>query len=236
MDNALVKLMRQVCPPLLFDALRQFKKKYRHFYSVADSGKNHPDSQDLDIYWNKDMAQILETWGEGNVWSEVQFFMVNCHGKVLDIACGTGKTIEICSNFPDIEMYGLEISDFLIGKAKDRGIPEERLNVGDATKTHYEDDFFNFSYSIGSLEHFTEDGIADVISECYRIVRKSSFHMVPVSKSSKNEGWIKPHQSYFNNSIEWWLEKFQKKYDKVFVLNSSWCDDISLGKWFVCKK
>lgn len=236
MNDAFVKLFKQLCPPVLFDALQQYKRKFQPHHSGADSLKSHPDGQDLDIYWHTEMAQILETWGEGNVWNEIQFFLVNCHGKVLDLACGTGKSMEVCSHFPHIELYGLDISDFLIGKAKDRGIPAQRLSVCDATKTPYENDFFNFSYSIGSLEHFTEAGIGAVISECHRIAQESSFHLVPVSKSSKNEGWITPYQSYFNNSIEWWLEKFQSNYNQVFVLNSSWCDDFSLGKWFVCKK
>jgi ubiquinone/menaquinone biosynthesis C-methylase UbiE len=236
MNDAIVKLIRQVCPPFLFEALKQYSQNFQQPRHGTDSRHAPLDGQDLDIYWNKDMAQLLETWGEGNVWQEIQFLLANCSGRVLDIACGTGKTIEVCSRFSDIDLYGLDISDFLIGKARDRGIPLPRLAVGDATKTPYENDFFDFAYTIGSLEHFTEKGIMDVIAECRRIVRKSSFHMVPVSKSSQNEGWIKPYQSYFNNSIDWWLEIFREKYKKIIILDSSWCDDISLGKWFVCKK
>ena len=44
-------------------------------------------------------------------------------------------------------------------KAVERGIPIEKLKVCDATELPYEDDYFNYSYSIGSLEHFTEDQI-----------------------------------------------------------------------------
>lgn len=59
--------------------------------------------------------------------------------------------------------------------------------------------------------------------------------MVPVSKKDQNEGWIKTYQTFHNNSTKWWLNKFSI-FDKVLVINSSWEDFISVGKWFVCIK
>ena len=177
-----------------------------------------------------------KTWGEGNVWHELKFLMAGLNGQVLDIACGTGKNIEDLLIFRDLDVYGCDISDYLIRKAADRGIPIDRLNVSDATKIGYENDFFNYSYSIGSLEHFTERGIIDVISEAFRITKYCSFHNVPVSKSGRDDGWIRTLQSYFNNSSEWWLNKFNSVYSNVIVLDSLWQDDYSCGKWFICMK
>lgn len=188
------------------------------------------------MYWDDDMAKLLETWGEGNVWNEIQFLMVNCEGKVLDIACGTGKTMEIVSKLPQLDVYGCDISDFLISKALERGIKSERLVVCDATKTNYPDNFFEYAYSIGSLEHFTEDGIVSFIKECYRITLKTSFHMIPVSRSGRDEGWMKTYQSFYNNSVTWWLNRYKTAYANVQVLESTWKDDISVGKWFICRK
>lgn len=192
-------------------------------------------NQDLDIYWDPEMAQILETWGNGNVWNEIQFLMANCNGKVLDVACGTGKTMSILSKFAQIDVYGFDISDLLISKALERGIAKDHLMVEDATKMTYEDKSFNYAYSIGSLEHFTEDGIGQFLSECQRVVCISSMHQIPVTRSGKNEGWIKTNQSYFNNSVQWWLEKFEGVFQDVHVLDSAWEDKRSVGKWFVCK-
>lgn len=197
-------------------------------------GANHGE-QDLSVYWDANMAEILETWGERNVWKEIQLLMVNCHGKVLDIACGTGKTMEIISKFP-LKVHGCDISDLLISKALARGIPQEDLTVCDATNMPYEDAAFNFAYSIGSLEHFTESGIVDFVKECHRVTSMTSYHMIPVSRSGLNEGWIKTYQSFHNNSVEWWLEKYKSAYETVYVLDSTWEDDISVGKWFVCVK
>jgi ubiquinone/menaquinone biosynthesis C-methylase UbiE len=178
---------------------------------------------------------VLETWGEGNAWKEIEMLMADRKGRVLDIACGTGKVMQLLSHFDHLDIHGCDISDLLINKAHERGIPSDHLRVCDATRTGYDDKFFDYAYSIGSLEHFTEDGIIEMLLECRRIVKLTVFHQIPVSRSGKNEGWIKPLQSYHNNSVDWWLEKFRSVFGNVEVIDSLWEDSISVGKWFVCK-
>lgn len=195
-----------------------------------------PDQQDLDVYWDPTMAALLETWGIGNAWNEIQLLLVNTRGTVLDIACGTGKVMTLLRPYPQLEVHGFDISDFLIQKAIDRGIPPEQLRVADATKTDYADDAFDYGYSIGSLEHFTDDGIRAFARETHRIIAKTSFHQIPTSRSGHDEGWIKMQQSYHNNSVDWWLARFHTAYAKVHVFDSAWTDKISVGKWFVCVK
>ncbi len=197
----------------------------------AESGQ-----QDLGVYWDPKMAELLETWGIGNAWNEIQLLLANVHGSVIDIACGTGKVMTLLDAYPSLEVHGFDISDFLIQKALDRGIPRERLKIADATKTDYADNAFDYGYSIGSLEHFTDDGIVKFAAEAYRITRYASFHQMPTSRSGRNEGWLKTLQSYHNNSVEWWVEKFRTAYPNVHVLDSAWNDKISVGKWFVCVK
>lgn len=236
-------IARQLCPPILWPITSKLKtrllslkdKTVQKLHADGHNNANH-NTQDLDLYWDPEMAKLLDSWGEGNVWNEIQFLMANLQGKVLDIACGTGRTMEILAKFPSLNLYGVDISDLLISKARERGIPREKLNISDATNTDYNDNFFDYSYSIGSLEHFTEDGISKFIAEALRITQKSSFHMLPVSISNKNEGWMKTLQSFHNNSTEWWIDKFEQSYSTVYVLDSQWSDDISLGKWFICIK
>lgn len=195
-----------------------------------------PLRQDLEIYWDPKMAQILETWGEGNVWHEILLLMANRRGKTLDIACGNGVVIQKLSLFPDLEVHGCDISDFLISKANKKGIPHEKLTVCDATRLPYPSKEFQFSYSIGSLEHFTEKGIDECFSETARVTQSASFHFMPVSRSGKNEGWMKTLQSFHNCSVEWWTSKLRRHFARVVDLPSLWCDEISLGRWFLCFK
>jgi ubiquinone/menaquinone biosynthesis C-methylase UbiE len=194
-------------------------------------GKEH-----LDLYWSEEMAKILETWGENNAWHEVDYLLAPCQGKVLDIACGTGRTITQLGRFPDLEAHGCDISDYLIQKAAEKGIPAERLVVCDAIKMPYSDASFDFTFSIGSLEHFRDENCEAFIREAARVTRVGSFHQIPTSRDDTEHGWISTLQSYYNNPVAWWLPKFEKSFRKVTVLRSLWEDPQSIGRWFLCYK
>lgn len=59
--------------------------------------------------------------------------------------------------------------------------------------------------------------------------------MIPTQFYNRNDGWIENEQTYWNNSVEWWMDKFLKHYKNVKVLDSTWVHEgVSLGKWFVC--
>lgn len=243
--NPLKRIVRNSIPRPLWLRMALLKKHLisgdwgngQQWANVAKGQRfTHDGKQDLDLYWDPEMAKILDTWGEGNAWNEVQMLFMNANGKVLDIACGTGKTMEILRKFSNIELYGCDISDFLLSKAEARGFKKDHLLVTDATNMSYSDDQFSYSYSIGSLEHFTIEGIDKFIAEAKRVTKCGSYHMIPVSRSNTNEGWMKTLQSFHNNSVDWWLDKFRAHYPTVYALDSKWDDEISLGKWIICNK
>jgi ubiquinone/menaquinone biosynthesis C-methylase UbiE len=224
-------MMRDLLPPLL---LRGAKKVHKRL-APKSLAAGHGSAQDLDLYWDQKMAAALEIWGEGNAWNEIQMLMMNASGTVLDIACGTGKVMAILGKNKALDVHGCDISDFLLAKATERGLPKERLTCCDATALPYPAKSFEYAYSIGSLEHFTEEGIHGFMQQCRKVVKTRSFHMIPVSRSQKNEGWITPWQSYFNNSTDWWMAKCKSTFNKVNVLDSAWQDEISRGKWLICE-
>ena len=237
MNESLKKLIRKIIPLPVRRAVSKARARlFPRAPGSYHSSNSNPDHQNLDVYWSEDMAKVLEEWGVDNAWNEIQLLMAACKGKVLDIACGTGKTIDILKGFTQVEIHGCDISDLLLQKAMDRGIPKERLKLCDATRTDYPDNYFDFSYSIGSLEHFTEEGIELFIKESLRITGTASFHMVPVSRNNIENGWITTVQSYFNNSEAWWYEKFRKDYRKVIAVPSKWEDYLSFGRWYLCFK
>lgn len=231
------KIIKSILPPILTEFIIFLKNSNSNngITYIKSDGAN-PTKQDLEMYWDPEYAKILEEWGRDTTWNEIQFILAPCNGKVLDVACGTGPTIKILNKFPNLDIYGFDISDLLIQKAIDKGIPKEKLSVADATKTSYQNNEFDYSYSIGSLEHFTEEGIDAFIEETARYTKIGSFHMIPISQSAKNEGWMKSKQSFFNNSEEWWTIKFKKHYPKVYPVASKWQDNISYGYWFLCFK
>lgn len=226
-------------PLVTSNILSLIRNKNKKGDTKIDSRKTvleNPEKQDLDLYWDPEYSKVLEEWGKDSTWIEIQLILSACKGKILDIACGTGITIKLLEKFSDLELYGFDISDLLIGKALEKNIPKDRLRVTDATKTNYLENEFDYSYSIGSLEHFTEVGIDEFIRESARYTTTGSFHMIPVSRNGENGGWIKNVQSYFNNSEDWWYPKFTKYYSRVYVIPSKWEDNISNGRWFICIK
>lgn len=241
----LKKSIRAVCPPILWTAAsrigRGLSQVGRHSANRDSAPRTcddviAPDRQELDVYWNTEFAETLETWGEEYVWKEIQFFMAGREGAVLDIACGTGAAMQRLEAFEGIEVTGCDISDLLIDKAKAKGIPESCLRVFDATDMPFEDGQFVCAYSIGSLEHFTEAKLCRCIEESRRVTTSVSFHMVPVNRSGVDEGWIRATQAFFNNSTGWWTTRFRRDFRRVSALPSGWEDERSVGRWFVCEK
>ena len=233
------KILLLIIPPILIKIAKKIIIRSNIYNNTKDGVYKPSDSskQELDIYWTDDMAYQLENWGKDHTWNEIECLLVNCKGKVLDIACGTGVNILAMNRFSNLDIHGFDISDFLIAKAIEKGLDSTKLRVCDATKTNYLDDEFAYSYSIGSLEHFTEEGIDLFLKECSRYTSNASFHMIPVSESNKDEGWLRSNQSFHNNSVEWWLEKYNKYFSKVYIINSGYKDPgLSFGKWFICYK
>jgi len=236
-NNQLREFAKDLTPPFIWKLARKARSIVRRSLTSAENRQeNGGKRQELDIYWDPKMAEVLETWGEGNAWHEIRLLLVRRHGKVLDIACGTGRVMTIVQKETGLDVHGCDISDFLISKAVHRGLKSEKLLVCDATNMPYEENLFEYAYSIGSLEHFTQEGIDQVFNACKRVVNNTSFHMIPVSRSGKDEGWITPYQAYFNNSVGWWTRKAEAVFQNVEVLDSLWEDDRSVGRWLVCSR
>lgn len=217
------------------------KERLLRAYGIPSASRKMPDTkrqdsskQYLDPYWDEGFAKMLETWGVKNAWHELDFLMTSRSGKVLDIACGTGKNIVDLRKFKNLDLYGCDISEFLIDKAIGRGIGADRLTVCNASEIPFADDEFDYSYSIGSLEHFDMASLDLAIKESQRITKVASFHQVPTSRNQLDNGWIKRSQSYWNNSVSFWLNRFKKHYGEVVCLPSLWEDTESVGHWFIC--
>ncbi len=225
---------KKILPPIIIDF-------YRDIYIKNLIRKNRSqvkeNEQDVDIYETDLTAEKLNEWGKDTTWNEIQMFFISKKGNILDVACGTGiNMLDVQKLSPDANVYGCDISQNLINICLKSGIDKNKLICSDAMKINYPENFFDYSYSIGSLEHFTEKGLNDIIGKLHFITKKYTVHMMPVSKKNENEGWIKTYQTFHNNNVAWWVNKFEQKFSKVEVIDSSWQDHISIGKWFICYK
>lgn len=228
------KILKNILPPFFIFLIT----KIYFFYLIKKNKlKINENYQDIHIYGKQEIIPELEQWGKNSTWNEIILLLNSKRGKILDIACGTGQNIlDLKIVNPEAEIYGCDISNMLIDVAIRKGIRTENLRCLDATKLDYQQNFFDYSFSIGSLEHFTESGIDSVLQKAFHVTKIASFHMVPVSNNNINHGWIKTYQTFHNNSTNWWVNKFKKKFTKVYAVKSSWKDFISNGMWFLCYK
>lgn len=84
-----IKISKNMCPPVLWTFIRRLLSRPKYF-------KSPPTNQDLEVYWNPKEAALQELWAEGTAWQEIQYFIANCKGKVLDIACGGARPLRYC--------------------------------------------------------------------------------------------------------------------------------------------
>jgi len=233
MDTRFKRFIKLFLPPILL----KLNQKIKSDNSLkAISLGDRPAKQDIDLYWDEQYANVLEEWGKGTVWIEIELIFATLKGKVLDIACGTGPTIEVLNKYADLELHGFDISDLLINRAIQKGIQKGRLKVADATKICYSQNEFDYSYSIGSIEHFTEEGIDLFLQNAAYYTKEYSFHMLPANKDGIDKGWEKTEQSYFNNSVDWWMKIFKRHFSDIRVVDSTWAALDQQGKWFICHK
>ena len=200
MNYKIKEIVRQLLPPIILSTRRKLLTNSKGIVAIS-LGKT-TDKQDLDLYWDENYADVLEEWGKGTVWNEVQLIFSSLEGSVLDIACGTGPTIEILNGNKNLEVHGFDISDLLIERAKKKGILSDRLKVADATWTTYDEDRFDYSFSIGSIEHFTEEGIDLFLKNAAFYTKKHGIRIHnPLSKHRKRHGFRSALIGYFATRI-----------------------------------
>ena len=171
---------------------RHFLQKFlRKAFPGRFRGKKEVPGHVDALYWDPAFADALANWGENHVWPEIKALLAGRQGRVLDIACGSGEALIGLQPLAGLELYGFDFSDFLINRAAEhvqsracnpadqaplsaqtarhpnsekRG-PSIHLLVGNATHFPFPDKSFDYSYSIGSLEHFSEGDIARFLEE-----------------------------------------------------------------------
>ncbi len=74
--------IRDFIPPILLRSAQGLRGRVVALRPTKTNGTE----QDLDIYWDPKMAEMLDRRGEGNAWNDIQLLMAGCKGRVLDIA------------------------------------------------------------------------------------------------------------------------------------------------------
>ena len=122
-------------------------------------------------------------------WEKVAKLMAEYYGlkageKILDIGCGKGFLLyDFTKVVPGIEVYGIDISEYAIQNSKEEIGPS--LQVSNCTNLPFEDNYFDYVYSINTFHNLHNEDLEKALNEMNR-VSKSNKQYICV-ESYRNE-------------------------------------------------
>jgi ubiquinone/menaquinone biosynthesis C-methylase UbiE len=104
----------------------------------------------------------------GYVMAAVETF---AFADVLDVGCGTGATLEaVCHAHPRVRAWGVDISDEMLGVARERLGGLALLETADAERLPFRDGCMDLVTCVDSLHHYPDPAAA--LAEMHRVTRQ----------------------------------------------------------------
>ncbi len=94
--------------------------------------------------------------------------------SIIEVGCGFGKNIDfLYKNLPyTSKLFGLDISESMVKKAKDYIPGNASLACGDILNLPFSDNSFDLVFTHGTLMHISADNLPKAILELKRIAKK----------------------------------------------------------------
>jgi len=128
-------------------------------------------------YYNRFYAALnLDTEESGSSFNEIKnlFLEEKEKMKILDIGCGAGTISEPLVR-KGHEVYGIDIMQEAVERARKKGIKAEVFNLNEG-KLLYEDEFFDVVFALDVIEHIFDP--EKIIKEIYRVLKKKGYFIV----------------------------------------------------------
>jgi len=177
-------------------------------------------------YWDGDRKVGYGGMNYDGRWRVVAENMAKHYGlkegdRILDIGCGKGFLLyELTQAVPGIEIVGLDISEYAIENAKEETKPF--LTVGNANDLPFEDNSFDFVFSITTLHNLECFDLDRALREMSRVSRGDEYLVV---ESWRNESekvnllyWQLTCLSFYTpEGWEWWFKQTGYTGDHSFI-------------------
>ncbi len=140
----------------------------------------------------------------------IQHYDLKAGDKILDIGCGKGfQLVEFQKSLAGVELYGLDISKYAIEHSHEDVKPF--LQVGNATHLPFEDNFFDFVFSINTLHCLHAYDLHVALKEMERVSKGKSYICVESYRSEEEKANLLYWQvscEAFNTpkEWEWWFD------------------------------
>ena len=154
---------------------------------------------DPSIYWNKNGGEkyfnSFHTFQDRNENQFLEFIKKQKPKRIIDIGCGYGRYLKSIRNeFPNIELYGSDISSTQIEYAKKYLSSDNvHLFVSDSTNFNFKDNFFDLSIGYSIWEHIPPKNFNIIYNEICRISKKGYFLEFDRTKRNKHSRHNRHH-------------------------------------------
>ena len=123
--------------------------------------------------YNKMAKNYDKTWKnylDGTIDGTVERLNLDGNEKLLDVGCGTGLLLQkIRDEWPGTELYGIDISDGMLDKARNKNISGAVFETGLADDLPFENNYFDIIVTSSSFHYWPNpDG---ALKEINRVLR-----------------------------------------------------------------
>jgi len=159
-------------------------------------------------------------------WEKVAKLMIDHYGlkagdKILDIGCGKGFLLyDFTKILPGIEIYGIDISNYAIENSKEE--IKDKLIYGNATSLPYEDNYFDFVFSLNTFHNLECYDLFDALKEMERVGKNNKYICVEAYRNEVEKMNLLYWQvtcEAFNTpkEWEWWFKHSGYTGDHSFI-------------------
>ena len=152
----------------------------------------------------------------------ISHFSLKPGDRVLDIGCGKGYLLyEFKRLMPDIELVGVDISEYAIKNAKEE--VRQDLLIGSAHDLPFSDDEFDVVVSLGTLHNLPVNLVFDAVREIVRVCKSASSYIMVESWRNQSEkanllSWQLTCEAFLAvETWEWLFEECDYKGDWDFI-------------------
>ena len=187
----------------------ELAKNWAFDYWDGDRRINYGGYRYMEGRWEKVAKLMAETYG------------LKAGDKVLDVGCGKGFLMfDFTKVVPGIDIYGLDISEYAIANGKEE--VQSRMQVGNATKLPFEDNSFDFVYSLNTLHNLHTYDLDLALREIERVGKKNKYICVESYRNEVEKAnllyWQVTCEAFCTpQEWEWWFNQTGYTGDHSFI-------------------
>ena len=184
-------------------------KQWDYDYWDGDRRINYGGYRYLEGRWEKVAREMKK------------YYKLPKNPKILDVGCGKGFLLfDFLKVIPDAEIYGIDISEYAINNSKEE--IKNHLQVGNAIKLPWPDDYFDLVYSINTFHNLHNYELDKALREFERVGKQNKYICVESYRTEEEKTnllyWQVTCEAFCTpEEWEWWFKQTGYTGDYSFI-------------------